>query len=330
MFLGFFAFLAFGVLALVTVGAVIATVLVGASGTNAWIAILATPLVLLAAVAIMARYAARTWRPVRNLIAAAGSLADGDYTVRVPESGSPAIRPVLSSFNTMARRLETADEQRRRLLADVGHELRTPLTVVRAEIEAMLDGVHRPDVAHLEVLLDEVTVMERLLEDLRTLSLAAAGALALHLEPSDVTGLVSEIADTYRRSSDAGDIAIVVRAQEPIGDVLLDPVRIREVLSNVIANALRAMPEGGTLTISLHTAGPELSIEVADTGVGVEPDEVDHVFDRFMRGSTSSGSGLGLTISRDLVEAHGGTMTLDSTVGVGTVVRLRLPLVRAT
>ena len=131
------------------------------------------PLILLLTLAIFGRLAFRTFRPVRDLVRAAGSLADGDYSVRV-ETTSPAVGPVVTSFNVMAERLESADEQRRRLLADLGHELRTPLTVVRGEIEAMLDGVHQADPDHLELLLDEVRVMERLLDDLRTLGLGEA------------------------------------------------------------------------------------------------------------------------------------------------------------
>ncbi|MBT8193243.1 MAG: HAMP domain-containing protein, partial [Acidimicrobiia bacterium] len=192
-------FLAFVLAVLIGVVVLIVTVVNEVGGLTAALIILATPFALLMLAGIVGRSFFRSWRPVRRLIEAAGALADGDYSVRVDPSGSAAIRSVVASFNDMAQRLETADEQRRRLLADLGHELRTPLTVVRGEIEAMLDGVHEIDEEHLRLLMNEVTVMERLLEDLRTLSLIDAGRLELHREPTDLTALVEDVADGYRR-----------------------------------------------------------------------------------------------------------------------------------
>jgi two-component system OmpR family sensor kinase/two-component system sensor histidine kinase BaeS len=313
---------------LVLGGAVIALALLQVVPER-WLAVALAPLVVVALVALTARFWMRTWRPVRHLIDAAGSLADGDYSRRVESTASPTMRPVVASFNKMAERLERADEQRRQLLADVGHELRTPLTVVRGEIEAMIDGVHPPDAERLELLLEEVAVMERLLTDLRTLSLAEAGALALHREPTDVAALVGDVADGYRRMAAEAGVAVAVDVHEAVGEVVLDPVRIREVLSNLVINALRAMPRGGELRLTARPVRRDVLIEVADSGSGIAPDEVERVFDRFRKGSTSSGSGLGLTISRDLVEAHGGSISLDSSLGVGTVVRVLLPRVVA-
>ena len=271
----------------------------------------------------------RTWRPVRRLIAAAGRLADGDYSARVNPSGPSSSRRVMSSFNEMARRLEDAEQQRRRLLADLGHELRTPLTVIRGEMEAIVDGVHAPDPEHMETLLEEVAVMERLLEDLRTLSMAEAGSLALHPEPVDLVALVTEAADSQRRAADSQAVAVIVDGAPDVGDVFVDPVRVREVVSNLIVNSLRAMPEGGALKIVVRADAADAVIRVADTGVGIPADDLEPVFERFHKGSTSAGSGLGLTISRDLVEAHGGSISISSRVGAGTTVEVRLPLRRA-
>jgi two-component system sensor histidine kinase BaeS len=262
---------------------------------------------------------------VRGLIDAAGRLADGDYSARVSPSGSSSSRRVVASFNEMARRLETADEQRRRLLADLGHELRTPLTVVRGEIEAIVDGVHKPDAEQLQMLLDEVSVMERLLEDLRTLSLAEAGALELHAEPTDLVALVSDAVESHRRTAADQAVAVVVDGSPRLGDVLVDPVRIREVVSNLVVNALRAMPDGGALRVRVDAVAADAVIEVKDTGFGIDPADLDNVFDRFSKGSSSAGSGLGLTISRDLVEAHGGSITIESVPAVGTKVVVHLP-----
>jgi two-component system sensor histidine kinase BaeS len=324
-FLGMTIFLG----SLVALGAFIATAIVGTTSVSRWVVIGLAPLLVVVVIVLALRSVRRTWLPVRNLIQAAGALADGDYTVRVEPDGSAAIRPVARSFNDMACRLERADEERRRLLADLGHELRTPLTVVRGEVEAMLDGVHEPDSDHLELLLEEVTVMERLIEDLRTLSLAEAGALALHPEPTDVADLVADVLDAHRRTASAGGIALDWDVAADVGEVVLDPVRIREVLTNLTVNAIRAMPDGGKLTVTGYVEADALALAVVDTGTGIDADEVGLVFDRFRKGSVSTGSGLGLTISRDLVEAHGGTIMMDSTPGTGTTVTVALPLVRA-
>ena len=324
MWVGALLFFVFGIVMVVAVAALVATIVIGVAKATVYLA----PILLVVAAIIVLRSAGRTWRPVRSIIDAAGSLADGDYSVRVIDAGPSSMRPVVTSFNQMATRLEEAEEQRRRLLADVGHELRTPLTVVRGEIEAMLDGVHQPDVDNLEQLLEEVTVMERLLEDLRTLSLAEAGALALHPEPTDISELLRDVATGQRLVADGSGVVVIVNIDPAVGEVVVDPVRIREVVSNLVVNGLRAMPDGGSLTIRGLVSGGALVVDVTDTGTGIDPDDVDAVFERFRKGSTSSGSGLGLTISRDLVEAHGGSISITSEPGAGTTVQVRLPLIR--
>jgi signal transduction histidine kinase len=286
-------------------------------------------LLLIGSLAVVGRMVGRglgrTWGPVRRLIEGLGALADGDYSARVPDDAAGPMRPVVRSFNETARRLEESDDHRRRLLADLGHELRTPLTVVRGEVEAMLDGVHPSDPDHLEVLLDEVTVLERLIEDLRTLSLAEAGALTLHREPTDLGALVVDIADAHRRSAAAAGIDIDLAVAEGGGDVMVDPVRMREVVTNLIVNAIRAMPHGGRLLLEVTSNAASTSVVVGDTGTGIPADDLEHVFERFQKSPRSPGSGLGLTISRDLVRAHGGTIDISSTEGVGTEVRVDIP-----
>lgn len=293
----------------------------------AWPAAVWIPIGIVVIVVLAARSGLRTWRPVGRLINAAGALADGNYAVRVRPSGSRQMRSVMWSFNEMAERLETSDEQRRQLLADVGHEIRTPLTVIQGEIEAMLDGVHDPDPEHLRILLDEVAVMERLLEDLRTLSLAEAGALTLYPEPIDLDDLIVDVAQVYRSRADDAGVVVRLDVDRSLDDVVLDPVRIRGVLANLVANAIHAMPDGGALMISAAQEDDGVTVRVIDTGVGIPPEELSHVFDRFHKGSSSSGSGLGLTISRNLVEAHGGTLEIESVVGDGTSVTVRLPVI---
>ncbi len=320
LFLGFLA------LILVGLGALIANIFSQVSLGTGILVVILTPVVLISTLGLMARAGMRSWRPVRDLIEAAGDLADGDYSARVTTHGSPATRQVIDSFNDMASRLETADQQRRRLLADLGHELRTPLTVIRGEIEAMLDGVHTLDRENLEPLVGEVEVMERLLEDLRTLSLLEAGALPLHPEPTELATLVDDVADSYRRRAGTMGIEVIVRST-PV-EIVLDPVRIREVLTNLMNNGLKAMPEGGRLSLLLEPKGGGARIQVSDTGTGIDPSDQDRIFERFQKGPASSGSGLGLTISRNLVQAHGGSISIDSTPGVGTTFTIDLERVR--
>ena len=311
---------------LVVLGAVLAA-LIGSVDLSAAVAAVAVILLLVAAIGLLiGTFIRRTVVPVRGLIAAAGAVADGDYSARAQPTASSTIQPVVSSFNEMAERLEQADTQRRRLLADLGHELRTPLTVVRGEIEAMIDGVHRADAEHLQLLLDEVTVMERLLGDLRTLSLAESGALALHPESTDLTALVSDVAVTYRRVAAESGVTVETDLDASLGELWIDPVRIREVVANLLVNALNAMPDGGSVVLTTSGIGDSsVAVDVADTGIGISDADRDAVFDRFHRSPASTGSGLGLTISRDLVEAHGGTLDVVNTDSSGTVVRMTLP-----
>ncbi|MBT8217672.1 MAG: HAMP domain-containing protein [Acidimicrobiia bacterium] len=325
----FFGALVFFFLFVLFIGALVALVISAVSDLGGWragLVVLAAPFAVMLVASVLGRSFVRSWRPVRRLIRAAGALADGDYTARVEPTGSRSMRSVVASFNDMATRLESADEQRRRLLADLSHELRTPLTVVRGEIEAMLDGVHEPSPDELAALIGEVEIMERLLDDLRTLSLLEAGALDLHPEPTDLGALIDDVADAHRRR--AAELGVLVEgAVDPgLPEVVVDPVRIREVLSNLAVNALRAMPEGGVLTLGGARHERSVTLTVADTGTGIEPEELGRVFDRFHKGSTSRGSGLGLTISRDLVEAHGGSIDIASEPGRGTEVTVTLPV----
>ncbi len=276
------------------------------------------------------RIGVRSWRPVRSLIDTAGRLADGDYTARAFATGHTPVRPVVDSFNRMAERLQRTETDRRRLLADVGHELRTPLTIIRGELEAMADGVHQPGEPELRRLLDDVDVMERLLDDLSTLSTAEAGMLKIHREPTDVVGLVRAVVDGMR--TEAAQVGVeldLVTVSEEL-DAEVDPVRLREIVGNIVANAIRAAQGGGQVVVTVEPevdgADRWLAITVVDNGQGIPADEVERVFDRFHKGPGSNGTGLGLTISRNLALAHGGDLTLTSEEGQGTTVVARLPV----
>jgi len=284
---------------------------------------------VLLGVALAGRAVRRLAMPVADLIDAAGRVEGGDYTARVPErpGGPPQVRALVHSFNGMTARLEANERQRRTLMADIGHELRTPLAVLQGELEAMLDGVHPPDGPHLDAALDETRVMARLIDDLRTLALADAGTLTLHREPTDLDVLVAEAARSMAAAGDAAGVTITTDVAQDLPLMDIDPVRIREVLTNLLGNALRYAPSGSAITVTARRgdAGRTLEVTVADTGPGIPADLLPQVFDRFAKAADSRGSGLGLAIARQLVEAHGGRIDVASSAA-GTRFWFDLPL----
>jgi signal transduction histidine kinase len=266
----------------------------------------------------MRRLFGRAWGPLSDLIDATTRLGEGDTSVRIDTARPGPWTGVVRSFNRMAQRLADEDERRRRLLADLGHELRTPLAVIQGEIEAVIDGVHPPQ--DLRNVLDEVTLMERLLEDLGTLALAEAGRLELRLEPTDLGDLVEDVIDSFSSMSDAQ--GVVVTSDTRGGSIVdVDPQRIHQVVGNLLRNALGQMPEGGRLQITVRGA----EIVVDDSGPGIDDEALGLVFDRFVKSADSKGSGLGLSIAKDIVEAHGGTITASRAPGGGA--RLVIDLV---
>lgn len=286
------------------------------------------------AVAIAIRLVRSIAPPLGDLVDAAGRVEAGDYAVRVPEvnRGPGELRGLGRAFNTMTARLEADEAQRRRLLADVSHELRTPLAVVKGNLEALIDGVYPADEAHLSPILEETRVIERLIGDLRTLSLAEAGTLALHPESTDVGVLIADVIDGFRPRVEEHGVEFRVDASNDLPLVELDPIRIREVVSNLVDNALRYAAVGGSISLaacelpgSAHAAST-LEIVVTDDGPGIAPELLPTVFDRFAKTAESRGSGLGLAIARAIVEAHGGTISASSAPGSGTTMRVLLPL----
>ena len=264
-----------------------------------------------------ARIARRSWAPVAQLIDATSRLGEGDTSVRMKLRGRGPWLAVAGSFNKMADRLEAEDERRRRLLADLGHEMRTPLAVIRGEIEAVIDGVHQP--GDLENVIDEVQIMERLLEDLRTLAVAEAGRLELSLEPTDLEELANDVVSSFTSRMSSLGVAATITREPGTGDEDVDPHRMHQVLSNLVGNAITQMPDGGELEI---TVGPGW-LTVADTGPGIDAEYLESIFDRFEKAADSTGSGLGLSIARDLVEAHGGSLTAANGAGGGAIFTIR-------
>ncbi len=267
----------------------------------------------------------RTAAPVADVMDAADRVAAGDYATRVEPSGSDEARRLADSFNEMTRRLQLNEEQRRALLADVAHELRTPLSVVRGNVEGMLDGVIPRDDERLASLLAATQRMTRLLEDLRTLSTARAGVLHLHREPTDPRRLVDDVVRAFASLADERGVSLSAQV-DGAPELDADPMRLRQVLDNLVANAVRYTPQGGSVVVRSWRAGNDVLFAVADTGRGIASDELAHLFERFSKSADSKGSGLGLAIARSLVESHGGAIAAQSEPGRGTVITFRIPL----
>ncbi len=264
--------------------------------------------------------------PVGGLLDAVGRVSDGDYSARVVEHGPREVRALARAFNRMAARLEAGEARRRSLLADVTHELRTPLTVMQGNLEGVLDGVYPADAEHLRPILDEMQVLSRLIDDLRTLALAESGSLTLHREPTDLGVLAGETVAAFRSQAEAAGVRLELSVADDLPLLPVDPVRLREVLANLIANALRYTPAGGQVRVAgARRPDGGASLSVADTGQGIPPEALPHIFDRFYKGPDSRGTGLGLAIARNLARAHGGELDVQSTPGQGTTLTLALP-----
>jgi len=268
--------------------------------------------------------------PVGNVIEAAGRVAEGNYAVRVDEQGPPEVQALARAFNQMASRVQTHEEQRRSLLADITHELRTPLAVIQGNLEGLLDGVYPRDDAHLAPVLEETRVLSTLIEDLRTLALAETGALELQREPTDLTELMEDAVASFRLRAEAAGVTIGAEFEAGLPTLDIDPTRIRQVLVNLLTNALQHTRAGGSIRVrcarELNDGVDSVSVVISDTGRGIAPEELPRVFDRFYKSPDSRGSGLGLAIVKNLVTAHGGVISASSEPGKGTTIRFTLPV----
>ncbi|MEP7199074.1 MAG: HAMP domain-containing sensor histidine kinase [Chloroflexota bacterium] len=283
--------------------------------------------VLFVGVWLVGRTLRRAATPLADVMDGVGRVAEGDYSVRVAERGPRAMRSLARAFNTMAERLQRNDELRRDLMADVAHELRTPLAVIQGNLEGVLDGVYPRDDAHLAPILDETRVLSRLIDDLRTLALAESGALKLQTEPTDLAVLLSETVNSFRAQAEGNGVTLTVDVAGDLPLLDVDPTRIREVATNLIANALRYTPRSGAVRVraTFDATSQRATVSVGDSGAGIAPEALPHIFERFYKASNSRGSGLGLTIAKNLVAAHGGEMSAQSEVGKGTTITFTLP-----
>jgi two-component system sensor histidine kinase BaeS len=290
----------------------------------------AAALLLVAALGTAA-IARRVSRPVRLLTGASLQLAAGRLDVRVPTRGQDELARLSGAFNAMAEALQRSEERQRRLVADVAHELRTPLSNLRGYLEGLADGVIEPSPELFASLHEETLLQRRILDDLQVLALAEAGELGYDPIPLDLSDLTETAATAHRVVAGNAGIDVMVDAPEPV-EVCVDPDRMRQVLGNLMSNAIRYTDAGGRVELRVSRNGPDAILTVRDTGVGMNADEVSRVFDRFWRADparqrATGGSGLGLTIVRRIVADQGGDVTATSEPGLGTTFKVRLPAV---
>ncbi|HEY72168.1 MAG TPA: HAMP domain-containing histidine kinase [Thermoflexia bacterium] len=275
--------------------------------------------------------------PLADVMAAADGVAEGDLSVRVPapEHGPREFGRLAESFNRMTEELERADQRRRNLTADVAHELRTPLHIIQGNLEGILDDVYEPTPEHVAATLDETRLLARLVDDLRTLSLAEAGQLPLMWEAVDVAELLADLSTSFSGQAEAAGIDLRIEIEGHLPTITGDAGRLDQVLGNLTANALRHTPSGGSITLRAQPLEGGVRILVRDTGDGIPAEDLPYVFDRFWRGDRArarisahaggTGSGLGLAIARQLVHAHGGAIRVESELGQGTTFTVELP-----
>ncbi len=300
----------------------------GPAGASAWTTGLAMVKAAMLAGLVLVFVAAmrRVGLPMGDVVSAADRVAAGDFSARVAERGPPFLRGVARAFNSMTARLSEQDRQRRDLMADIAHELRTPLAVVQGRIEGLLDGVYPRDDAQLGEVLEETRLLARLVEDLGTLAQSERGTLGLQKEPTDLAVLFGDAVRSLASEAAARGVTVEVDDSTDLPLVEVDPLRIREVLTNLVANAIRHSNGGAAVSVAAERRADRVAVRVRDTGPGIAADELPRIFDRFHKGERSHGSGLGLPIARNLVRAHGGEIVVESEVGRGTTVTFTLPV----
>ena len=269
--------------------------------------------------------------PLRRMADAARAIGRRDFTQRVDPVGSEEIQEVAHAFNEMASGLEEAETLRRNLVADVAHELRTPLSVLQGNLRAILDDLYPLDKAEIVRLYDQTRLLNRLVDDLREVAQAEAGQLQLSVTSTDLNGLVKDAVDTFRPAAEEAQIDLTVSVQKGLSEIPLDAGRIRQVLNNLIGNALQHTPKGGTISVSTVGNDDAVTFVVRDSGEGIDPQQVGRIFDRFYRTDSararnSGGSGLGLAIAQAIVKAHGGSIVAGSDgLGRGATFTVQLP-----
>lgn len=310
---------------------------------NIWLLACGAPIIVVI-VAIFTMYTLYSiyGRPLRQILQAIDSVAEGNLTIRVPDDDSPQFGELIKRFNKMVGDLERSEQQRRNLTADIAHELRTPLHIIQGNLEGVIDGVYQPTREHINATLDETHLLTRLVNDLQTLSLAETGQLPLHPTRFLLADLIQDLTLSFSAQAASQGIDLQTRVSNPNQEITADYDRLTQVMSNLISNAFRHTPRGGSVSIETGRAsgvdrdalsGEAVSkrsvrIQLKDTGVGIVPEDLPFIFDRFWRGDKSrtdrEHTGLGLAITKQLVLAHGGTIDVQSEVGKGTVFTIEL------
>ena len=290
----------------------------------------ATVLAVLAVVTLVTVFAGRRLvRPIRKLTRVAHRMEAGERSARVRVTGRDEIAKLGHAFNAMAEAVDANERQRRAMVSDVAHELRSPLANLRGYLEAAEDGVVPVDRALVHSLLEEASALSRLVNDLQDMALADSGRLHLHPELVDASNIARATATAHQPAAASAEIALAVEA-DGVVPFFADAGRMRQALGNLVGNALRYTPAGGQVVVSVAEVDDHVEFSVEDTGAGIAPEHLPHVFDRFYRADSSrsrqtGGSGLGLAITKYLVEAHGGTISVASQPGRGSTFRMRMP-----
>jgi len=315
---------------MLTIGVVLAGTAVGLIEAPHGVRFLAIAALVVLVIVIL-RGSRRFQRMAVNLgeiVDAAGRIEAGEYGVQVAERGPRELQTLARAFNAMSTRLATADRNRRAFVADLTHELRTPLAIIRGQAEGIGDGVYPGDQAHVTPILDATASLDSLVDALATMTLADVGSLTLKREAVDVPVLVTSSLAAFQSAADAAGVRLVADLEPDLPAIDADPARIRGVLGNLLSNAIRYTPSGGTVTASARRSGERVTFGIRDTGQGIPTELRSRIFERFVKGPGSPGSGLGLAIAKDVVTAHGGTIEAVSDPGKGTEIRFTLPVAR--
>lgn len=269
-------------------------------------------------------FSRRLTNPIKGLTEAVSAVGEGDLKKRVTMSGSDEISRLSEAFNKMAQALEMQESLRRKLTSNIAHELRTPISAIRAELEGMIDGLIPSDREHMQSLYGEIGRFKRIIEGIEELSRAEASGLMLNKRNLDLRVFLSNIVERYRKIFDEKGVGLELLCDEG-ARINADPDRLSQVVINLLSNSLRATDRGGSVSLSAIQKEKSVLIEVADNGCGIRKEDLPFIFERFYR-VAEGGLGLGLTIVRELLAAHGGTVAVRSEYGKGTVFSLTFPL----
>ena len=318
-------------LGVVIVAAVAVTVLVVAAGEQLGLSSLLTGIFAAALALAMVQLLAHGMTfPLREMVAAARAMSRGDYSRRVTATSRDEVGELARAFNSMAAELEQVDRVRRDLIANASHELRTPIGALRARLENLVDGVEHADLEVLEDLLEQVERLGDLVQQLLDLSKLESGAVPLERSAVGVGDLLERVATEWRTRAAERRVSLNVENDGTQIVLDVDEQRIRQVLGNLVANAIRHSPEGGEVALRAHLRNGHARLEVEDEGPGIAPGEAERVFERFYRSDRArstdgGGSGLGLAIARWIIELHGGSIRVDSTSTRGCQIVVELP-----